>query len=502
MLTLATAAPQLSPTNTSTEPVSSSIDTEDAYPSVYQHAVASSGNVAYAALPWATTTGTQVTGQGIKVWRSTDGGKTWRSTSAIGMLATGTAINAVIPGSSTPVNVDQVSIAIDAGSPDIVYVAFNFGEGSGLPGTVPSAAGSADCGEPAGCGGAGLFVSMDQGKTFTFHAVALTADVTGGTAPDVASPEPNTVVVAAPTEGGSPGISGEADGFTFFGDASNGSTLTGCPDACPTGVTSTLSDSASGTYIQLGAGSHLFVLPGLGTCYTFVASLGPSGLWEPRAQCTTGMMTSGPAFGPELKPLAQPQSNRVTSPSGALEFDFPHMQGVLALTWSDEIDNSVSLATATLGLDASNGIQAGSFTVSSTAACPGLTCSGPATLQFPPIPVLNGVANGWEVDGAVNSDVAFDAVGNLWLAYQTFDNVNGAAIAVDKSCDQGTTWSGGVFASSYAGLIAQAAQAQFPGLVPVSCPTTAPCGDGMAVSALANPAVNAGANELFFRLLP
>jgi hypothetical protein len=201
-------------------------------------------------------------------------------------------------------------------------------------------------------------------------------------------------------------------------------------------------------------------------------------------QCSTD---GGKTFGSEMKPLAQPAMAGIIDPSGALSFDFPRRQGVLALTWNDVFDNSVHVATTsiddTLGAD-----HPLSFTLSST---------GDGTLKFPPIPQENGLPGNWQVTGAANADVRFDDAGNLWLAYETLDSQDLKAIAVDKSCDQGKTWSGGVFANAYNGGVKPAI---FPGLVPVSCPTSNPaCGQGMAVSALAGD--NTGA-EFFFRLLP
>jgi hypothetical protein len=51
---------------------------------------------------------------------------------------------------------------------------------------------------------------------------------------------------------------------------------------------------------------------------------------------------------------------------------------------------------------------------------------------------------------ALNPTLAYDFAGILWVAYHATDNGTQSAIVVDKSCDDGATWSGAVAASAAA----------------------------------------------------
>jgi hypothetical protein len=406
------------------------------------------------------------------VWRSADGGKTFQPTTATTPPMSGMAV------------LDEVSIAVDAGNPDIVYVAFEFSDQNGLAGTL-----TGDYSTPCptggtGCGGLGLFVSKDAGATFSF----VLLEDPGGTAgdasgPDVVSPAPNVVIVSAPSDATTPGdigdtyIEAEATGFSIFSDATNGAGIV--PHAPPSSTTA-LADAGT-TYIQRSVNTgettdttHMFYASGV-VCVSYVAVMSTALLKEPRVRCSTD---NGKTFGAEIKPLADAgnTSNGTVLVNGALSFDATTNTGMLAVSWGDETDNTVHVATAPVGAGA---VPSAKFMLFST---------GTGTLPAPAPPSGQSAAVPM---GALDADVRFDEYGALWLAYETLNGDLSNGIAIDKSCD-GQSWSGAMFANLSASQTID--NAQLPGFVRVS--------GGMALSARGVDPNMTTSIEKLYRLIP
>ena len=446
-----------------------SIATDSEFPRQFPHAMASSGDIIYAAMP------SQSGGKtpGIKVWRSSDAGKSF------------TAVTTMTPAMNSGSIIDAISIAVDAGSSDIVYVAFEFSSNTGLAGTNTTTGDyNTPCpAEGSGCGGIGLFVSKDQAKTFSFVLLQDPGgNAGGGIGTDVVSPAAGVVVVSAASDATTKGDIGDtfigatATGFSVFADTKSGAGLV--PHMPPTSTTA-LSDAAANTYILDAVNTpettiypHLFHGGGV-LCLSYVAVLS-SGVHEPRVQCSTDL---GKTFGAEIKPLASSNktSKGISVTSGAVAFNATTHAGYLSITFTDGIDNSIHVATTAITDGAK---PTGAFSLFST---------GDGTLKVPVPPAAQKAAVPSQFQ---DSDLRFDDVGNLWLTYGTFNADQSLGLAVDKSCDGGKTWNGAVFANLTS--MGTLDNAQLPGLVPVT--------GAMAISS--RDATSTNPATKFYRLAP
>jgi hypothetical protein len=417
------------------------------YADVYPHAMASAGKRVYAAYPAQSFKPSPT----VDVLRSDDGGKTW---------------SAPVHASPTMVDGTEVScvaVAVDAGNPDVVYVVFNFGAGSGLPPKLVDA-GIADD------GGVALLVSTDGGKTFGKAYPLQTGNssdsipVAQGICPDVASPKAGAVVVETP--GGS-----NDQSLFVWSDANQGSGFS----ALTFDEFNSIAKAETGALAKIDAdvgqngGSadatespRLFTDGAGNLCIAYIAYT-PKGSGSPDSsawvQCSTdlGKTFSAPVtVGPTFHYVGDGQVSLATGAFGP--------NGAIAVAWNRLGANDPQNRAASLHVAHSKDLGKTFVDV------------------IVPLVVDPSLPDGVTM-AAGASDVRFDADGVLWVAYEG----NDGRIAVDKSCDGGTTWSGGVLVDMAGGTLDAA---RLPGLVPTDA--------GMALSAAASDATEAR----LYRLVP
>jgi hypothetical protein len=377
---------------------------------VYPHSVAANGKRAYGVWPSNPAGATTVS---MKIARSDDGGTTWNAPKV--------AITATLksPQTTTDAWIECPAIAVDPTNPDIVYVVGK------ITGSSSLAAGVGADGQTTA-----LAVSKDGGATFTTRVLHVGA---GDTCPDLAAPATNTVVVEAPALGDC--AAGDPD-LRIWSDAANGAgfaTGSGTAPYLAAGLTLALANvnkaPTCATRIVVaqngttGTGGEATEAPRLFTngkgrlCITYVGSIVPGdGTTTTNAyvQCSgdAGRTFSDPV---NLDPT-RAQTIDHSSAIGAFAPD-----GNVAVLWTNSPDatNQKALPYVAVSND-------GGRTFSAPALVPTYVVPGGGA----PVPV-------------VNPDVVFDASGILWLTYRSSDG-GPDRILVDKSCDEGKTWSGAV----------------------------------------------------------
>jgi hypothetical protein len=403
-VTLATAVPGKAVTIT---------DKPLPYVGVYQHHLAGHGDRVYAAYPTAD--------KEVVVRRSDDGGKTWSA-----------AVN-VAPDAD--IAADCVTVAVDPVDPDAVYVVYRLSQTYLYGSFVPSNAGSSN--------EANVFASStDGGKTWTRSPLMLggvsggpyDGHNTAGICPDVVAPAADAVIVEFP---GAYAGDGNPDMY-LFADAHRGAGFaTGTTDGWDyqaDGETEALATPARGLLLDVGQNggsgpigeSPRLFTDGKGkTCLTWTGYGSTESKDGVYVQCSTDL---GKTFSAPLA-LTKAALSSPHLPAGALG-----PGGELAVVWTADSDPTGTLLFST--------------------SPDGKAWSAPAA-----VPLY--VATDLNVTGAA-ADVAFDAAGILWVAYQGYDGGLADRIIVDKSCDGGATWSGAVLVNGPEGGITNAT---FPGLV-------------------------------------
>ncbi len=324
---------------------------------------------------------------------STDGGATW----------------------GAPVQVDDsdgngqpgcTSVAIDAGDPETVYVAFRYF--SSVLGDV-------------------LAASTDGGHAFTNHV--LTKDYAGGPGlgadgicVDVISPAPGHVLVESPSGG---------DGtdhpyIELFADAAKGAGMTdaGDNDGLSSSYVGGLANeglAAFGPFEDLGynGGSNnpiesprLFSDGAGRTCIVYIGGyVPPDGDARDRiyTECSADF---GTTWTPPLAVDTYDSTAVLHHAVGAFAAD-----GTLAVAWWNELPGSAS-STLSIARSHDHGATFGAATVVPTYQPPG---------ESPPFQPIQPALL-WEQ-------------GTLWLLYDLYDGSRNRLV-IDKSCDGGTTWSG------------------------------------------------------------
>jgi hypothetical protein len=407
LLTLGTAFPSAA------RPITGSAGSSTFDTGTFVHSVAARGNRVYAVWPDNSNGATSVS---LMVARSDDGGATW--TAPVAALTANLQAPNVVPNSF----VRCPAVAIDAGSPDVVYA-------------IGDVAGPTDVGmleQPLNGNQTQLIAtSTDGGATWTQRTLHVAAG--GDICADVTSPAPNTVTVVSPGWGGCvPGVGGSRDMFVWS-DASRGAgfatgTILDSPaeyfsDGYTHGLDN-LDDDVQCTDAHLwpegdggtdAAGdateSPRVLTDGAGNvCVSYIGNINhASGVMEVHAyiQCSADAGTTWTA--PVVLDGASPPQYSTSAVAAA------GPNGVVTALWSSGRAGGLYTATSTDG---------------------GRTFAPPSQTPHPIL--LSGDS---ERSIGLNPMIAYDAQGILWVAYRAYDGTVDQLI-VDKSCDGGQTWSG------------------------------------------------------------
>lgn len=374
---------------------------------VFPHSLATSGARIYAV--WSTEASSSPS---LMVARSDDAGATWKP--AVG--ATKVTFANGVSGTF-----DCVAIAIDAGSPDVIYAYASVRSENDLGDAAAQASGG-----PTSL----LAVSTDGGATFTTSVMQVGGTAGGpnggwdqvGICGDVASPAANAVVVESPggyDGDGNPDIAIWADGNRGAG-FSTGVAQDG--DYVADGVTHAL-DNLQGDHdlgVAQNGGSddaggapespRLFT-DGTGRlCLTYKGLTGGGATAHVYLQCSDALAKTFSA--PLVVDPGSLASTPLTSPVGG----FGPNQSVAELWSTGLTDGHLLVATSTDG-----GETFGAQT---------------------PIPTY--VLPDGSQAPATNPSIGYDAAGILWIGYRAYDGAGHGRLVVDKSCDGGKTWSGAV----------------------------------------------------------
>lgn len=377
---------------------------------VYPHSVAANGKRVYGVWPSNPASTTSVS---MKLARSDDGGTTWNAPKV--------AISATLKSPQTTADawMECPAVAVDPKNPDIVYVVGKITGSSSLAAGV-----GADDQTTA------LAVSKDGGATFTTRVIHVGA---GDTCPDLSAPAADTIVVEAPAQGDC--AAGDPD-LRVWSDAANGAgfaTGTGTAPYLAAGLTLALANvnkaPTCATRIVVaqngttGNGGEATEAPRLFTngkgrlCITYIGSTIPGdGTTSTNAyvQCSDD---AGRTFSDPVN--LDPTSAKSIDHSSAIGAFAP--DGNVAVLWTQSPDATNQKALPHVAVSKDGGRAFAAPALVPTYVVPG----GGA-----PVPV-------------VNPTVVFDASGIFWLAYRSSDG-GPDRILVDKSCDEGKTWSGAV----------------------------------------------------------
>ncbi|MFO0548733.1 MAG: sialidase family protein [Polyangiaceae bacterium] len=333
----------------------------------------------------------------VRVSRSEDGGATWSSPVQVNDTPSGIVLGCV-------------SVAIDSGDPDVVYVTYQAIQNGGPFATT---AGISD--QEAGSTVA-VAVSEDKGATFTNYVLVSASNE--GFCADIASPAADVVVVETPTDDTDDG--GEQMKMYTFVDEQRGAGFAA-------GVTTMYTYTADEVhapfymrgldYVSSDGGDDgaefpsLFVGPAGQLCVTFWTSTMTIPYDYPLVlMCSTD---NGKTFGAPVT-VANPTSKDTENGSY-----YPRHQrgafsdeGTIAIVW-DEPDGQVYVSTS----------------------ADGQSFDAPVALNH------YSANDDGTADAGHHPTVAWEGP-VLWIAYQTESLGDGDVTVVDKSCDSGTTWSG------------------------------------------------------------
>lgn len=379
---------------------------------ISHHQIAASGSDVYAVQVIRDDTKAPPT-YALQVVASHDGGKTF-----------GAPVSATDIADAT-ITLYSPSIAIDAGDPKTVYVAYAADAGpSDKTSTLPA---------PMTGHTVALAVSTDAGKTFTSYVLA-SLDY-GSEWPDVTSPAAGVVTVESETPDGSGSLytyvdtskgagfaKGTGDNFSYYTDEHF---ITTQPPL---------------THPAFDGGSHGIEAPRIfsdgnhGVCITFVRvnNAGPDSL---AVQCSTD---DGKTFADATEIEAEPDGVTFHHPIGVFG------DGEITVAYWSEAAGEMSQ------LHVAHQKKGQAFT---TGVVPSYAS------KDAPLPL-----------GAAYPAIAWDG-GTLWMAYLAPDGSGPNRLVVDKSCDGGTTWSGAQLVNGPEPSIA--IDYQWPGLLMVNGKITA-----------------------------
>lgn len=333
----------------------------------------------------------------VKVNRSDDGGATWTAATKINDTAAGIVLGCV-------------SVAVDAGNPDVVYVTYQALQNGG-PFDKTSAIDDSESGTTIA-----LAVSEDKGATWTNYV--LVSQNNEGNCAAIASGAPDRVTVEFPTDDGVTETGDSIHMYTYVDGARGKGFATGELDM--------YSYAASGGYapfagapianVSSNGGDDGAEFPTLATgpngkvCVSFWTSTMTTDYAYPLS--VTCSADGGATFGP----VSIVHDPAIGAPDGS---QYPRHQraaiapdGKIAVVW-DEPAGGVYVSTSADGATWTAPVQMNH-----------LDLAGPGTPDAGHHPTIV-----WE--GGV-----------LWVAYQSESLGGDDAIVVDKSCDGGTTWSG------------------------------------------------------------
>ena len=422
---------------------------------LYTHWVVAQGQRAYAVAPLQTNG--SATAQ-IQIARSDDGGTSF----ATPTTAITTTMDAVNDSTSY---IDCTSVAIDAGNPDVVYLYGRISGSNALAKTV---------GTDGGITTLAFAVSTNGGGSFQTSVLRVVGQSGVGLCGDVISPAPGKVVIEAP---GAYGCDGNPDMYVWS-DANQGAGLaSGTGDQfswLANGDTHALDDVNNGANCEhLGIGQNggsdasgatsesprLFTDASGHVCVTYVGELSSSGnpsQINTYVQCSNDL---GQSFSPPAK----------VDPATAAGVDHEQAAGTFgpngraAIVWNQGgLDAGANLYVA---ISQDGGGSFGSPIAVPTYVLPGETSGAPTK----------------------SPSIAYDASGVLWVAYQAYDGGSKNRVIVDKSCDDGKTWSGAVLVNGPEGSITDMSVPWFvlaTGAAPRLALTT-DANDGLAVFTLA-----------------
>jgi hypothetical protein len=380
---------------------------------IYEHAAAANGGRVYASWPVNAEGATSVQ---LMVSRSDDGGKTWSAPVA--------AVDADLGNGSTTSNgqLECPAIAVDPANPDVLYTFSTINNANSLSAVVQDGA------DPAYV----FSVSTDGGRTFT-PTVITTAFAALSPCPDITSPAPNTVVITAAGGGCEPTLNSPPDLYVWSDSNRGAGFRTGTYDEnhawWADGETGALwrlrGDASCDTDLQVfangsnGASGQEIESPRLFSngkgrlCITYAATdnNGNNGSIENTfVQCSTD---AGQTFTPPLELDANLTANN--QPTGAFG-----PGGAAAIVWTD-VSNPTAGQTLYVAISADNGATFGTPIAISTIDVPG------------------------------TPSVVYDADGVLWVSY-VVSLGGGFQAVVDKTCDNGRTFSGPVIVSDTANI--------------------------------------------------
>lgn len=389
---------------------------------VYVHTFAARGKRVYASWPDNTAGTSKVA---LKVARSDDGGHTWRA--AVAAISTNLQGNTV----DDATGIECPALAIDAGDPDVVYAIGHIDGTNDLGETLDDALSGAQT----------LLLAVSTDGAVTWKTRILHVGAGGDICADVASPEPDTVVVVSPGwngcdlghvssrdffawSDGARGVGFDSGSYTdapheYFAAGYTGGLDDLIPnDACTAahifpeadGGSDDAGDTTEAPRLSVGSDGTL--------CVTYVGDVFPGDmLTNTYTQCSSdaGQTFSAPV---ELDP------NTTKPPSSAMGALGPDGSSAVLWTTGDPPDGGLYLATA----------------------APGAAFGAPRL-----VPVYAG-ADGSPLT-ALNPVLGYDAAGVLWIAYRAENGENDSFLVVDKSCDGGSTWSGAVVLASPAPLL-------------------------------------------------
>jgi hypothetical protein len=366
---------------------------------IYQHAAAASGSHVYATWTVDMSTAGEVK---MMVARSDDGGVTW--------AAAQPAIAATILDTNGG-SISCPAVAVDAGNPNVVYaigrvegmnsITNNLGDISNDPAFV-------------------LSVSIDGGQTFT-QTVLSTSYSDIFPCQDVSSPAANTVVVTAP--GGTD--CGVYPDMYVWSDANRGA-----------GFLTGAFDSATGAWWADGLNASLYVLRGTTACTTDLAEAANGG------NGASGQVTESPRMFTDGKGhlcLAYAATPQI---AGTIENVYVQCSADGGLTFAQpvEIDPALGVDNQPVGAFGPGGVAAVAWVNVVVSANDqqlylavstngGATFGAPILVSTPAIPY--------------SPSIYVDASGIIWISYMVADGAS-YALMVDKSCDNGATFSGAV----------------------------------------------------------
>lgn len=391
---------------------------------IYPHWSAASANRVYTV--WPDKPGGNTTGK-IMLQRSDDGGATWLATPVTALSATFT------DGANS--SILCASVTIDAGNPDVVYVLAEFTNSNSYATSV---------------GGDGdalvLGVSIDGGKTFTPRVMQVGGSANGpdniqqvGLCGDMISPAANTIVVESPTNESAfdtPDLAIWFDtnkGAGFAGGITDGSdyiasgfqdSLQNVNKAADENHRLDIGQDGGGDETGAATESPRLATDGKGNiCLTFIAT--QAGV-TPNTENAFIMCSAdnGKTFGSLI--TLNPADSANLHHAQAIAAMGPN--GKIAVVWTDGLDAGMGMKIAT----STNG---------------GTSFGAPVAIPLFAAPGVQGPTP------ALTPSLAYDADGILWLAYAPYDGDVNDRIVVDKSCDDGATWSGAVLVNGPEGHI-------------------------------------------------